>query len=257
MVLKHGVTTDIVRGEIPGGVLTTKPGRSKQQKVIGSIAGVGPNVSFGVHNNNLVNLKRGLVERVFCVDTQGWLAPVQPALPGIYEQRLGKFRNLLVDFVPYAAPRSLEEFPLMYQGRKRTIYQKAVDSLKVKPLTRTDSYLSTFLKAEKINFSRKPDPAPRVIQPRLPRYNASMGRFIKPLEHRLYSALAQIHGSPVVSKGFSIDQVGQLIANKWQKFSNPIGIGLDASRFDQHVGVQALQWEHSIYTSIFRSSELH
>lgn len=35
-----------------------------------------------------------------------------------------------------------------------------------------------------------------------------------------------------------------------------MAIGLDASRFDQHVSVQALEWEHSVYNRLFRSDEL-
>lgn len=144
----------------------------------------------------------------------------------------------------------------MYTGRKRTIYQNAVDSLIEKPLTRKDGYLSTFLKAEKINFTAKPDPAPRVIQPRLPRYNVIVGCYLKPLEHKIYRALAQMHGSTVVAKGLTIDQTGRLIASKWGQFHSPVAIGIDASRFDQHVSAQALRWEHSIYNKIFESDEL-
>lgn len=83
-----------------------------------------------------------------------------------------------------------------------------------------------------------------------------MGRYLKPLEHRIYRALAQMHGSTVVAKGLTIDQTGRLIASKWGQFNSPVAIGIDASRFDQHVSAQALEWEHSIYNKIFQSDEL-
>lgn len=232
------------------------PGRQRNHRIFGQVSGLGPNIRFGVHNNNLANLRRGLVERVFNVEKNGQLEPVAVPVEGIYHQILGKLTRRLLTYVPFSAPCPLEDFPELYQGRKRTIYRNAVDSLLVKPLTRKDGYLSTFLKAEKINFSKKPDPAPRVIQPRLPRYNAVVGRYLKPLEHKLYKALAKMHGSTVVAKGLTIDQTGSLIANKWSNFHNPVAVGIDASRFDQHVSAQALAWEHSIYNKIFESDEL-
>jgi hypothetical protein len=42
-------------------------------------------------------------------------------------------------------------------------------------------------------------------------------------------------------------QRGKLVARKWNRFRTPVAVGLDASRFDQHVSVDALRWEHSIY----------
>jgi len=179
-----------MRGAVPGGVEQYVPGRSRSYRVFGQVSGIGPNIRFGVHNNTLANLRRGLVERVFNVERNGELEPVAVPEAGVYHQVLGKITSRLLRYVPFSTPCPLEDFPKLYQGRKRTIYQNAVDSLFVKPLTKQDGYLSTFLKAEKINFSKKPDPAPRVIQPRLPRYNAVVGRYLKPLEHRIYDALA-------------------------------------------------------------------
>jgi len=39
-------------------------------------------------------------------------------------------------------------------------------------------------------------------------------------------------------------------------YCEPVAVGLDASRFDQHVSVEALEYEHSYYNSVFGSSEL-
>nr|WPR18412.1 MAG: RNA-dependent RNA polymerase [Owegonang virus 8] len=52
------------------------------------------------------------------------------------------------------------------------------------------------------------------------------------------------------------DQVGHVMASNWNSFQNPVGFGLDASRFDQHVSRSALEWEHSVYNSVFASPEL-
>jgi len=256
LVLVHGTTTGVSRSHIPGGVEQYVPGRQRNHRIFGKIGGIGPDIKFGVHNNNLANLRRGLVERVFNVERNGQLAPVPVPEAGVYHTNLGKITRGLLRRIPFSTQCPLEDFPKLYTGRKRTIYQNAVDSLIEKPLTRKDGYLSTFLKAEKINFTAKPDPAPRVIQPRLPRYNAVVGSYLKPLEHKIYKALRDLHGSTVVAKGLTIDQTGRLIAKKWLRFNNPVAIGIDASRFDQHVSKQALEWEHSIYNKLFESDEL-
>jgi len=44
---------------------------------------------------------------------------------------------------------------------------------------------------------------------------------------------------------------GRIIKDHWNHFNDPVAIGLDASRFDQHVSTEALEWEHSIYKLFF------
>lgn len=144
-------------------------------------------------------------------------------------------------------PWTLEEFSDSYNGSQYTRYKKAVDSLRLVPLTKRDCRVSTFVKCEKTNFAIKDDPAPRVIQPRDPRFNAAIGRFIKPLEKIIYKQLGKLYKHPCVAKGFDIFQTGDIIHSKWNMFKNPCAISLDASRFDQHCSVDALKWSHDIY----------
>jgi hypothetical protein len=42
-----------------------------------------------------------------------------------------------------------------------------------------------------------------------------------------------------------------MIVDAWEAFNNPVAVGLDASRFDQHISVGALQFEHGFYTACF------
>jgi hypothetical protein len=51
-------------------------------------------------------------------------------------------------------------------------------------------------------------------------------------------------------------EIGRIFRDKWSRYRSPAAIGLDASRFDQHVSRQALEWEHSIYNGVFQSGEL-
>jgi len=131
-------------------------------------------------------------------------------------------------------------------------YERAVKSLEERPLTTDDfGVKKAFVKAEKINFTAKPDPAPRVIQPRDPRYNVEVGVYLRPLEHSIYHAIAEVYGGPTVMKGYSAEGVAQQMRGMWDSFRDPVAIGLDASRFDQHVRPEMLEWEHSVYTGCF------
>jgi hypothetical protein len=54
-------------------------------------------------------------------------------------------------------------------------------------------------------------------------------------------------------KGKNMIQRGTVLLSHWQYFDEPVAIGLDASRFDQHVSETALRWEHEIYKMFFLS----
>lgn len=201
-----------------------------------------PEICYSVHNNSLNNLLRGLNERVFYTDNN--CTPSIKPLEGGFNA-LDVFTR---EFKPFRSDVwSLEKFVESFVGSRRSRYQRAVDSLALMPLTDRDARVSTFVKCEKINFSAKTDPAPRVIQPRDPRFNASIGRFVKPMEHLIYRQLGKLYSGPVIAKGFDIYQLGDMFHTKWQLFKAPCAVGLDASRFDQHCSVEALKWTHSIY----------
>jgi len=217
------------------------------------VVGVATNVKFAVHNSSLENVYRGVMERVFYVKEGGkFCAPPQPA-PGIYRKRLAYVKSYLASVLPETAPISTEQFVSMYEGRRRTIYQKAADSLCSRPISKNDASIRCFGKAEKTNISAKPDAVMRIVSPRDPRYNIVVGRYLKPIEHMIYGAIAKLFGETTVSKGLNASEVGNLLKRKWTKYANPVAVGLDASRFDQHVSKQALEWEHGIYLDLYRN----
>lgn len=219
------------------------------------MAGLGAGVNYGVHANNVTNLARGITERVLYVQSgEGLSKPPQP-LVGVF-RRLDNLRGRLVKRMPPTPIVPVDEYPLLYSGRKRAIYQRAVDSLQLRGVSKADSYVSTFLKAEKINFSAKVDPAPRVIQPRSPRYNVMVGRYLKLYEKQVFAGFQREFRYPVVLKGLNAQEVGGWMHNHWSAFDCPAAVGLDASRFDQHVSRAALEFEHSFYNAAFQSKEL-
>jgi len=217
------------------------------------LPGLSPLVDYRVHNNSIINLERAIRERVFNVETPiGFSPPPRPKSAQFFGDKLRDFSLLLKKKLRSTTPISQQQFVEMYEGRRRTIYQRAVESLQGAEVTQQDAELRAFVKAEKIDFTKKVDPAPRVIQPRNPRYNVEVGVYLKPIEHRVYKAIASIFSkSLTVVKGMNASEVGKLCFQKWTKFRNPVAIGLDASRFDQHVSDVALEWEHSIYLAMY------
>lgn len=216
---------------------------------------MGNGVRFGVHNNSLVNLQRGILERVFYVERDGRLQPPLRPKPGVFKE-LNKVRSKLCWLVGPHSPIPRSEYPGLYTGRRKTIYQNALESLTTRGVERKDSFLKTFVKAEKINFSAKVDPAPRVIQPRDVRYNLEVGRYLKCYEHHLYRGIDKLWKGPTVIKGYTCEEIGDIMHAAWGEFQKPVAIGFDMSRFDQHVSVEALQFEHSVYMKAFKSPEL-
>lgn len=211
---------------------------------------------YGVHSNNIKNLTRGIAERVLYVRRDGVLQRTPKPVSGVFS-RLSLFRDALVAATPSTRVVPLREFPLLYSDpRKRSIYERAVASLSRWGLTKRDAVVNTFVKAEKVNFSAKPDPAPRVIQPRSPRYNAVVGRYLKLFEKQAFTAVSRVMGYQVILKGLNAQGVAKALRASWDVFRDPVAVGLDASRFDQHVSRDALAWEHSYYNAVFRSPEL-
>lgn len=248
--------TDIPKFDDDCSLLVTKTlGLPKVRKFY-TIPHLSNSVLFTAHNNSLVNVLRGIVERVFFVKgCDGSLQRPPKPVNRIYSTRLGEFRGRLLVRTNPTTQITTQKFLDYYKGRKRSVYEKAAASLFNFPVVRRDSIARTFVKFEKIRVS-KGDVAPRVIQPRDPRYNLSIGVFLKPLEHNIYAGIAEVFGSITVFKGLNAYQQGQEMEKKWRRFGSPVAIGLDASRFDQHVSVQALEWEHSIYNAMFHSPEL-
>lgn len=238
--------TAIHRGDHPE-MSVKRTGCPPKERSVFRLSGFGTAVNFGVHNNSVNNLRRGVMERVFFVEKDGVLAPPPRPATGVFEERLATFVRLLRRKLPHPTPFSNDQFVGAYDGRRRTVYANAVESLLARGVAPKDAFLSTFVKAEKINFTSKPDPAPRVIQPRDPRYNVCVGKYIKPIEHGVYEAIGEVYGGPTVMKGFNAHDTAKYIRDMWEEFTDPVAVGLDASRFDQHVSADALRWEHMVY----------
>jgi hypothetical protein len=72
----------------------------------------------------------------------------------------------------------------------------------------------------------------------------------------MYDAIDNLFGSPTIMSPYNAYAQATHLRAKWDRLHSPVCVGMDASRFDQHVSVQALQFEHSVYNALFRSKHL-
>jgi len=209
--------------------------------------GFSPEVNYAVYNNSLDAIIRGITERIFYVDYgAGFQQPPKPSHL-TFSTALKEVHEFFRNRVPYANPLTARQFAESYQARRRTRYEQACDSLILNPISRKDANIDAFVKAEKYNFTAKQNPAPRIIQPRNPRYIVESGRYVKPIEKKIYKLIDELFGAPTIFKGLNADDRGRALHGHWLDFKRPVAIGLDAKRFDQHVSPAALRWEHDIY----------
>jgi len=211
-----------------------------------------------VHNNSYDNLTRALIERVLTVTKDGeQVLPPQPAV-GFVRAEMKGFSKRLLHAVRRVPTMSTEEFVDTYVGRKRAMYERTAADLLVSPVERRDAYIVPFVKDEKTNLTRKCDPCPRIISPRSARFNVAIGVHLKPMEKPIFRGIAAVFGSTTVMKGLNASERGIIVKTKWDKFIKPFAIMMDASRFDQHVSRDVIDWEHSIEEKLAMDrEELH
>lgn len=229
-----------------------RDGTPKERRFV-RVAGVASDITTEPFTHSLNNLKRAVLERVFRVKGgEGFVEPPRPDR-GHFSRTLAGVRGLLESKIVRTAPISHMSFVNEYKGRKRSRYLHALEQMRS---TRVDleseARLSVFVKFEKTDRTSKADPVPRVISPRDPRFNIRVGRYLKPLEKVLFKDLSKLFGHPTVMKGYNAYEVAELMKQKWDMFVHPVAVGLDASRFDQHVSLEALRWEHKIYKRYYQ-----
>lgn len=233
--------------------VTERLGVPKVRKIV-RLSNLSPDIEIAPFNENLATLRRAVAERVFLVKGKdgGFTSPPKPA-PKHFENELAPIRDLLRPFLPSTAPMSFASTLATFKGCKKKRYEQAYSDLM---FTRTriedEAKVTVFVKYEKTDRTSKKDPVPRVISPRSPMFNLRLARYLRKVEERIYDALGKLFGHKTVMKGITTTQTAKYIEEKWNMFNDPVAVGLDASRFDQHVSRAALEFEHSIYLLCFK-----
>lgn len=218
------------------------------------VNGLSTSTRYLVHNSNITTCVRAMKERLLYVEKQGGFIPTERPTRS-FSEACAAFFVAFKPLVQYTSPLTDKQFVGAYKGRRRTVYENAIKSLIGRPLEKKDSYINFFVKCEKVNFTKKLDPAPRGISPRNPRYHVMLGPYIKRIEKTIYDNIAKVFGAVTVFKGLNAVQRAKHLRSHWESFNDPVAIGLDASRFDQHVSIQALSYEHRYYKMFYPNNK--
>lgn len=223
--------------------------------------------SYRVHDSKLKNLMHGLIERLFFVKnkkTGELLLPPRPSEDAVTGENecngLKSLTKQIINFVTNKRVRrmSLHQFVESSPPHKRKLYRQARTTFLTEGYKDRFSEISVFTKYEKVEVSEK-IPVPRIISPRHPVYNLLLGSFLRPIEGLIFQALDELCGGPTVMKSYNAIETGTHIAEAFQQVEmcqdGVFVLSLDASRFDQHVSVEALKLEHSIYNTIYSGTE--
>lgn len=207
------------------------------------------------YNNSVSVVLRALTERMYFVKGDGGFVPCPR--PVVSFSLLKGFQNRVRKSLSCLPPVwTHDEFVRSYTGSKQRRYASAASVLARRGIRRSDGYIKTFIKAELYNGTSKADPCPRLIQPRAPEYNVEVGCYLRPVEKLVYKAIDRVFGHHVVLKCDNMFKRASTIIGYWSEFKRPCYVGLDASRFDQHVSPEALRFEHGLYNDIFRDDKL-
>jgi len=241
----------------PTKLCVTRSGQACKTRVFTVVPGFGPNHNLGVFNNTVSAVERAFVERYFlCKHSDGYKPAPTPRTGNFRKKWFKWFIRSTLSYMPHLPVLTYQETLNLFPATKRKVYEKAFESLsRMGPVTAKDARLSSFVKFEKQDVSK----APRIINPRSPRYNLEVARYLKHFEHHLFTSINRAFGGytdATVIKGFNADRSAQILRQKWDRFKNPIAIGLDATKFDMHVSVDALRYEHSFYNDYWNSPEL-
>jgi len=218
----------------------------------------GLNHNLGVFNNGVDAIARALTERYFfCKDKNGpgFRNIIEPINRAFNNHNFKRFRDRVLNGMDKLPRLSRQQVVDRYTGNKKRVYTDAMHSLCRLPLNERDSHLNMFVKFEKQDLNK----APRGINPRDPRMNLELGRYLKHAEKPFFKAINKAFDSVTehtVIKGLNANDSASILWQKWSRFKEPVAVGLDAEKFDAHVSVQALQYEHSFYKGLYPGAKV-
>jgi len=86
-----------------------------------------------------------------------------------------------------------------------------------------------------------------------------LGKYLKKAEKDFFRAINKAwggHTAHTVIKGLNSHDSAEVMRAKWQRFRRPVALGLDAKKYDMHVRIPGLSYEHSFYDLTFLIEEL-
>jgi len=228
---------------------------AEKERFVYAVGGVSPNDrTLCTNAADVMTTCAAILERMIYAKIGGELIRRQMESYAYYQSILGDFKKEVVKAMGRTCkPVDPQEFVDSYTGRKRTIYQNNLSEYLDGGVKKCHALLSTFMKVEKVPWNK----SPRCIQPRHPVFNIGVGRYLKHEEKPIFRAMAKAYKQRyVVFKGLNAIAMGKEMRALWDFFTDPVAVGLDASRFDASVDKGLLEWEHSLYNILFKDKEL-
>lgn len=141
----------------------------------------------------------------------------------------------------------------LIQSHGSGLYGRAYHSLFLSPLSELDARVKMFIKAEKWDVPHDEQlKDPRAIQYRGPRFNIVLASHLYPLYDAYYDRMCGEHGlcGCYSGIGLSTRDRAALIRRLFNRFPDPAAWCADYTRFDAHLGEDALRAEHGVYTTV-------
>jgi len=208
------------------------------------------------HNASLHNAQLAAAYRVLSAEVSGKIVPIGKTRPPPgHSLALDPALDALKKRLPTLAPIAMDEFPTLYSGQKRSIYENALKSLKRNPLTSKDATIKAFIKYEKMLSDPAKVKIPRMISPPSPRFLLATGCYVKAAEHSIYEAIDQMFGFKVVTKGLNYQQTGQLFKDHWNAVDDAVAFDVDVEKMDRSTSAEMLKWTHNLLLACFSADE--
>lgn len=133
-------------------------------------------------------------------------------------------------------PVGLYDIAKSYAGAKRRSYILAADDIIANGFNeKRASRVKMFIKPDKYDAVKINDKAPRAIQFRTAQFNLMIARYLKPIEHKLYSHVSKQSKLRWCAKGLNNFERAKLIQTASAQFDDPLYIMMDHSKFDSSV----------------------
>jgi hypothetical protein len=225
------------------------------------LAGLGGGAVVGVAESCIGNAVLAVSHRVlrYYDKKTGDLRPVIKPEHGAWNKAI-PFITSLAGLVRRTCPKHLtmQEFVDSSPPHLKRRYGEAMEAYLTRGMTSRDAMVKVFVKYEKLVEKNGKMPIPRMISPRSPVFNMRLGMFLRPIEHSIYAGIAVMFAErfgsvePPVTKGQDLRRKARGLANRWQRFPNPVALSLDGEKWDQHVSASALKVEHLLYKLIYQ-----
>lgn len=134
-----------------------------------------------------------------------------------------------------------------YTGGKRIMYQRARERIRQEGFNPKWAVVKMFIKPDKYPLDEVANKPARAIQSRDPAYNLIIGKFLKPIEHYVYSTFGTF------AKMRNNQERAADVIKMIEAFNCPLFINLDHSKFDSCCNANYLRMTHKIYAMFNKS----